>query len=197
MDKEKFPNRIRELRLALGMTQETLAGLTELSEGYLSKLESGKRNLSLKIMPRIAQALGVKPSELIDVSRAWLEIDIAGIVSEDQQIIHVLQGDAARHKLTANVPAALGEVEAVLVTGNALYPRYSDGDVITFMWRGEDVNSLAGKECVVLLKNGKRFIKTITPGTSPGKYHLTSFSTPPVLDAEVEKAARIGIVLRA
>ncbi len=197
MKNAPYPNRIRELREAKGLTQEQLAELTNLSEGYLSRLENGKRNLSTKIMPRIAQALGVQPSELIDVSRAWLEIDILGIVAEDQQIIQVSNGAAARHKLTADVPAALGEVDAVLVVGNVLYPRYSDGDIITFVWRNEDIKTLVGKECVVLLKNGKRYIKTIAPGSSPDRYHLTSFNGPPIYDAEVRSVARIGFVLRA
>jgi transcriptional regulator with XRE-family HTH domain len=197
MKKETSPNRIKELRQAKGLTLEALADLTELSVSHLSRLEAGKRNLNFNVMAVIAQALGVRASELIDVSRAWIEIDITGITSEDQQIFPVSNGERARHKSTVNVPAALGDVDAVLVVGNILYPRYSDGDIITFAWQQDDINTLIGKECVILLTNGKTYIKTIAPGSQPGRYHLTSFNTPPIYDAEISRATRIGIVIRA
>lgn len=68
----KYPNRIRELRNAKQpkMTLEALSGLTEISVTYLYRMEAGERPLSTKLMPKIARALGVKPAELIDSSKA-------------------------------------------------------------------------------------------------------------------------------
>jgi len=62
-----FGKHVRELRLKKVISQEELAALTELDRTYISGIERGKRNLSLKNILRVAKALGVSPSELLDV----------------------------------------------------------------------------------------------------------------------------------
>jgi len=196
MKKQASPNRIRELRKAKRLTLEELAGLTELSVSNLSRLENGKRNLTFPAMALIAKALGVAPSELIDVSRAWVEVEVTGAVTHDHEIISLINSEDPRYKITADVPAALGDVQAAVVRGNMLYPRYGDGDIITIAWHDDDIRQLIGQECVVLLTTGKKYVKTITPGSSPKRYHLTSFNAPPLLDVEIARAAPIPFVLR-
>jgi transcriptional regulator with XRE-family HTH domain len=197
MKKTTMKNRIQELRQAKGLTLEQLADLTELSPGYLSRLESGKRNLSTKIMPRIAKALGVKPAELIDLSSAWLEIDITGITSDNHEIVPISNGYDQRRNMTANVPGALGDAVAALVVGNVMLPRYGDGDIIIYTWQNDDIADLIGRECVVLLTTGKTYIKTIAPGSSPGRFHLTSFNAPSIFDVEIQRATPVAWVCRA
>jgi transcriptional regulator with XRE-family HTH domain len=51
--------RIRERRLELGWTQEKLAAEAKISTGFLSDLETGKRNVSAENLLEIAHALGV------------------------------------------------------------------------------------------------------------------------------------------
>jgi transcriptional regulator with XRE-family HTH domain len=197
---KKFPNRIREIREAKvpKMTLEKLAELTELSVGYLSKLEAGKQPLNGRIMPRIASALGVKPSELIDSAKAWLETDITCIISQNHEVQLVHNSEKNGQRLTTTVPAALGEVEAALVVGNHLYPRYDDGDVITFDLRDKSApEDLIGKECVITLTNDLTFIKTIVRGSGPNLYHLTSFNAPPVYDVEIKRAIPVRWVGRS
>ncbi len=179
------------------MTLEKLSELTDLSVGYLSKLAAGKQPLNARIMPKIAGALGVRSAELIDSSVAWLEIDITGVISEDHEIKSVGTNGAGQHTLTTRVPAALVRNEAVLVLGNNLYPRYSDHDVITYTWQDNDISELVGKECVVLLTNGRTYLKTIVPGASAKTYHLTAFNAPPIYDAEIQRVARVTWVGRA
>lgn len=62
------PNRIRELRLARGMSMETLGlSLAEpVSLATIAKLETQRMALSLDYMQQIADVLGVQPFELID-----------------------------------------------------------------------------------------------------------------------------------
>jgi transcriptional regulator with XRE-family HTH domain len=59
--------RVRELRSEKGISQEELAALTELDRTYISGIERGKRNLSLKNILRIASALDVTASQLLDI----------------------------------------------------------------------------------------------------------------------------------
>lgn len=62
-----FGMRVRELRSEKAISQEELAALTELDRTYISGIERGKRNLSLKNILKIASALNVTPSQLLDI----------------------------------------------------------------------------------------------------------------------------------
>ena len=57
--------RVRQLRLERGMSQETLGAVAGLDRTYVSGLERGKRNPSLRTLARIAEGLGVTPAELL------------------------------------------------------------------------------------------------------------------------------------
>lgn len=63
--RQTFGLRLRELRRARGLSQESLAGLASLDRTYVSSCERGRRNISLENIYRLAAALGVEPSELL------------------------------------------------------------------------------------------------------------------------------------
>ncbi|MDG2520519.1 helix-turn-helix transcriptional regulator [Caulobacter segnis] len=48
---------LRDLRVSRGWTQEELAFSARLDEGYLGKIERGKRNPSVAVLARLATAL--------------------------------------------------------------------------------------------------------------------------------------------
>mgnify|MGYP003243410782 FL=1 len=58
--------RIKELRNALGYSQETLAYSIEMSRTYFAEVETGKRNISIENIDRIAQGLGVSLKEFFN-----------------------------------------------------------------------------------------------------------------------------------
>lgn len=60
------PNRIREIRERLGLTQEQLAERVGTTAQQISRLEKGQRGLDVPWMEKIAAALGEKPAALID-----------------------------------------------------------------------------------------------------------------------------------
>ena len=65
---KQLGKRIRELRVAKGFSQEKFALLIEMDRTYFSSVESGKRNVSIKNIKKIADGLNVTISELfIDV----------------------------------------------------------------------------------------------------------------------------------
>lgn len=64
-----FGLRLRELRLAKGLSQEALADAAGLDRTYVSSCERGKRNISLENVYRLASALRVKPEELLKPPR--------------------------------------------------------------------------------------------------------------------------------
>mgnify|MGYP000870365750 FL=1 len=60
-------NRVREFREEMGLTQEEFARKCPISRSYLSQIENGKRNLSVKKMKRIADLLGIDIKEVFFV----------------------------------------------------------------------------------------------------------------------------------
>jgi len=55
---------MRALRVAKGLSQEKFAANCGLDRTYISGVERGRRNISLKNIEVVAQSLGVKISEL-------------------------------------------------------------------------------------------------------------------------------------
>lgn len=66
--KTLFGQRLRELRLARGLSQEALGNTAGLDRTYVSSCERGHRNVSLESIHRLSMALGVAPSALFGLS---------------------------------------------------------------------------------------------------------------------------------
>ena len=60
-----FATNLRRLRHEKGLSQDHLAYEAEVSRSYLAQLEKGVYYASLKIIGRLADALGVEPAELL------------------------------------------------------------------------------------------------------------------------------------
>jgi transcriptional regulator with XRE-family HTH domain len=83
------PNRVRELRVTLGLTQKALAALCQppLAISELSKIENGKRKWTYPMMQRLATPLGVRPADLLteagdmtvkdQIRELWKQLDRA------------------------------------------------------------------------------------------------------------------------
>jgi transcriptional regulator with XRE-family HTH domain len=56
---------VRKLRHAKGVSQEELALDAGMKRSYVSDLERGTRNPSVRALGRLAEALDVEPSELL------------------------------------------------------------------------------------------------------------------------------------
>ncbi|MBE5996769.1 MAG: helix-turn-helix transcriptional regulator [Lachnospiraceae bacterium] len=56
---------IRELRLKRELTQEVLSGLAGIPRSHLAMIESGRINPKIDTLWKIAEALGMKLSELV------------------------------------------------------------------------------------------------------------------------------------
>lgn len=61
----QFGNRLRQTRLAAGLSQEELGDKAGLHRTYIGSVERGERNISLMNVQRIAKALGTTASELV------------------------------------------------------------------------------------------------------------------------------------
>ncbi len=60
-----FGDKIRELRKKRGLSQEDLAFKSGLHRTYISDIERGSRNVSLRNIEKIAKSLGTSPKFLL------------------------------------------------------------------------------------------------------------------------------------
>jgi len=64
---KRFGQRLAEIRIAKGITQERFAFQLKVDRTYISYIERGERNPSLYLLWRMAKVLGVKTSNLMDI----------------------------------------------------------------------------------------------------------------------------------
>lgn len=62
----QFGERVKKVRLEQGLSQEDLAEQADLHRNYVSQIECGRRNLSLLNILKLARALKVPASKLIE-----------------------------------------------------------------------------------------------------------------------------------
>lgn len=62
----RFGKKIRALRTEKGMTQEEMAERADFSRSYYTEIETGKRNVSLLNLYKLAKALEIPLSRLVN-----------------------------------------------------------------------------------------------------------------------------------
>ena len=66
---KQFGERLRILRVERGFTQEALAAAANFSRSYYNEIETGKRNISLLNLSKLAKCLEVSLSELLEIDK--------------------------------------------------------------------------------------------------------------------------------
>lgn len=64
--KEKFGQKVKQLREQKGFSMEYLANISNIDRTYISDIEKGKRNVSLLIIEKLSIALQVTIQELFN-----------------------------------------------------------------------------------------------------------------------------------
>jgi ribosome-binding protein aMBF1 (putative translation factor) len=60
----RFGERIKHLRVSVNMSQEELSFRSGLHRNYISDVERGRRNISLKALDKLARGLGIALRDL-------------------------------------------------------------------------------------------------------------------------------------
>lgn len=74
---EQLGQRVRTMRGLRGMSRKVLARVSGISERYIAQLESGKGNVSIVLLRRVASALGAHIEDIIPIAETtpdWLVI---------------------------------------------------------------------------------------------------------------------------
>ena len=61
---EKIGRNIAKIRSEKGLSQEDLAGLSDVARNYISRIENGKVSFSVPVLLRIIKALEIEPNIL-------------------------------------------------------------------------------------------------------------------------------------
>ncbi len=123
--------RVRELRLGLGLTMERLANEAGLSLGMLSKIENGQTSPSLTSLTALANAAGVPLTALFrgldDEQDALVVRAGAGL-----EIGHRGDGPGRKYQDLGSLRGPLRQIEPVLVTpsdAEEVFPLFQHGGV--------------------------------------------------------------------
>lgn len=76
---EKLGKAIIQLRKQRGLAQEQFANEAEIDRRYMSDIENGKRNISIDVIERLANCLGINVSDLFSIAE---NIDSARTLDE-------------------------------------------------------------------------------------------------------------------
>ncbi|GFR09062.1 type-2 restriction enzyme PvuII [Trichonephila clavata] len=117
--------KIRKIRNIKGLSQETLADLCELHRTYIGSVERGERNISIDNVERIADALGVEPTALLnqDQDRKCLK-DIFPHIRKYQEF-------AVKHGINDIFQDNGGKIlQVLLLTGLTILPAREGNDAI-------------------------------------------------------------------
>lgn len=200
----ELSSKIRFLRRRLGKTQPEFADVLGVTQGTVSRWESGAAP-SHEHLVRLAGLDGVSLDEFLlgavgRPSNGNAEpIPIVGFVGAGAAVYPIddlAQGDNLG--TVERPPFVTGEAVAVEVRGDSLVPVAEDG--WRLVYTGEQTiveEDVLNRLCVVALVDGRMLVKRIVRGSRPQRYHLLSTNAPMIEDAEVIWAAKVKAIIPA
>lgn len=143
--------RIREVRKARGMTLDEVAARCEppTTPQTIGRLETGTRTVSIGWLNRIAKALGVDASDLVESGNAKSELPVAAILGA--------QGTAAPRKAAIVIPPKPHGGQ-IAMTVSASHGEYRAGDEIWLESLQPDDYARAMNRDVLVPRPAGRFI---------------------------------------
>ena len=170
-----FGERIKTLRLELGLTLEEVGQIVGVGKSTVRKWESGEiANMRRDKIALLAKALHVDPATLMGWENKPAHADAIPVEKKSSPIrVPVLGSIPAGIPIEAiqdildweELPASMGkggaEYFALQVKGDSMYPNYLDGDVLIFR-RQETCNS--GQDCAVMVNGDDATFKRVKIG---------------------------------
>lgn len=82
------------------------------------------------------------------------------------------------------------------VSGDSMFPRYDDGDVVICWRQGINPREVIGWEAAVQTVEGKRYLKRIVEGSTPKTFDLESYNALPIRSVKLDWVSRVDLVVR-
>lgn len=123
MDRERhFGKRLREARLANGLSQSELEELSGIPKARLSRYENGHVEPSIQTLNRLARALNVSEASLLGDERAAME-EFFSVLSSKGIEINTKEQAQRLAMAFADMVTALGGVDKVTPSGAGVLSR--------------------------------------------------------------------------
>ena len=111
-DGRHFGNRLRETRLAAGLSQSELEELSGIPKARLSRYENGHVEPSIQTLARLAKALNVSEASLLGDQRAVME-DFFKVLGDRGVTITSKEQASGLAQAVADMVQALGGIESI------------------------------------------------------------------------------------
>lgn len=184
------PNRIDEVRDEKGLTIEQLAEKTGISVSHISRMASGKRNLSVKNLNTIAAALEVTPKDLLLED---MTVPLVGFVGAGAEAHYYATADNP-DEFVPMPPGGNENTVAVQIRGSSLGSIFDTWLVYYDNVHEQPSHDLLRKLCVVWLEDDRVLVKKLLKGSQPGLYNLESNTEGLIEDVAVKWAARVKVM---
>lgn len=189
-----WSERLRRRLRHLGWTQRELSRRTGISEDKIRKYHQGIiDNPRGDVLTKLAKSL--------NVSLIWLEHG-----TSLQNMTLPLLGHVGAGETFYPEPDLGGQIEiaaenldlfAVTVRGQSALPAYRPGEIVVCSRAaGMSENAYLNTDAVVMLRDGRAFLKRITRGAISGTYTLHSYNGDPIENVSVEWVAPVVMVIR-
>lgn len=98
-------NNIKEIRLQKSINQQVIADALDVDVAVISNIENGKRDLKVKDLEKISNALGVSVIDLITYPKKFVEV----VSNEDEPVEAILQIKLKKDKKDQVLKLVFGE----------------------------------------------------------------------------------------
>lgn len=189
-------DRLRKARKKKGMRQAQLADKLGISDTYLSRIELGDRRMYTELADNAAKILGIQRNEILsEVDTNQETVAIVGYVGAGEQVHNTEDPGQGISRRQLDGVAWTPRLVGVVVRGESMQGRCEDGDILLFEHTDMVEPDAIGRVAVVQVRNGPTYVKEIFAGSTPGKFTLGSRRGPPIVDVEIQWAARVRAYL--
>jgi|SRR5215471_14558730 len=181
---------IMEALKRTGRTKSGLAQALGVSSSAVSSLLSGQRAIKVDELQKIVDYLG------LDL------VPIVGHITHGGAIEPVTAVELVRVPMpqgSYGKSAAVAELRAYEVRGDAMMPRYDSGDaVVVWAEQRKPLHSFNGQEAVVRCEDGQQWLRYIERDNGRGKFvTLTTFNARPIRNARIAWVGEIYLTVRS
>lgn len=201
-----MPNNIKKFRTLRGLSLQKLADMIGTSNQMIHLLENEKRKLTIDWLNKLASALRVEITDLLNVNTEKKLIPLVGYVGAGttMRCNNMTEEpmdwiDPITVGLNQNFPPGTMFIQ---VKGNSMVGSADDGDYLWLnsndVFYGVDIEKMLNKRAVVICKDGFNFYKKIKRSNKKGTYNLHSINTPEIMeDIHIQCAYIVhGVVYR-
>lgn len=178
---------LKRIRKAAHMSQQRLADQAGISRSTVRDLEVGRyQNATMESIQAMAGVLQIRVTDLTDEPDS-LSLPLVGIVGAGAKVSPIT--DCSNHTEITRVEAPPGykdgNVAAVEVVGDSMYPVFKDGTILYYKVTSRvDDTAIVNKDCIVQVYDeyengeGDMYCKLVKRGSAPGLYTLRSYNNP-------------------